>query len=113
MAAALGGAVEQESSRLMCMLEHLVHEISDMLIAANTGKAKQCDVYVPGQLGGFLGSFLGGGGVKLSDCQKKWGLKCCQAPPYVDLATRDGKNSTGTNQETQDKGILRWAVSCW
>lgn len=28
MVAALGGAVEQERSRLMCMLEHLLHETS-------------------------------------------------------------------------------------
>lgn len=41
VAAALGGAIEQESRRLMWMLEHLVHEISDMLRAANAGNANQ------------------------------------------------------------------------
>lgn len=63
VAAALGGAGEQDSSRLMCVLEHLVPEISDMLTAADTANANQCDAYVTGQLGGLLGSFWGGGGV--------------------------------------------------
>lgn len=44
------------------MLEHLVPQISDMLTAADTANANQCDAYVTGQLGGLLGSFWEGGG---------------------------------------------------
>lgn len=36
------------------------NEIFDMLIAASTGTANQCHVYVIGQLGGFFGFFGGG-----------------------------------------------------